>query len=221
MCGLWILVCVLVSISNPVFQTRLDHGLVSVYKNLSPHPLIEHVWFMAPCCVQASVSTCVSNTLCDSGSVYNTSLLPCVSNTYGLWILVCVQVSVLSQNGYARYCLHGSDVNLVFLHVMSGLDYEGGDGHKHGCLDALAMTLSLRWSSQESSNERISLLFFASRRCTEQEFQHADNSNSWVLVLDPSRAATKFGFTSALVRKRCSTRDALLSLKTTIFDPEC
>ena len=66
--------------------------------------------------------------------------------------------------------------------VMSGLDYEGGDVHKHGCLDALAMTLSLRWSSQESCNERISLLFFASRRCTEQEFQHADNSYSWVLV---------------------------------------
>ena len=32
---------------------------------------------------------------------------------------------------------------------MSGLDYEGGDGHKHGCLDALAITLSLRWSSQD------------------------------------------------------------------------
>ena len=27
--------------------------------------------------------------------------------------------------------------------------YEGGDGRKHGCLDAFAITLSLRWSSQE------------------------------------------------------------------------
>ena len=91
------------------------------------------------------------------------SLLPCVSNTFGLWVLVCVQVSVLSQNGYGRYCLRGSDVNFVFLHVMSGLDHEGGDGHKHGCLEALAITLSLRWSLQESCNEWISLFCFLHR----------------------------------------------------------
>ena len=145
---------------------------MSVYKHLSPVTLIIHVWIGEPCCVQASVSTHVSNTFCGSWSVYIISIqplsqtrlivvsylctcisiLPCVSNTFGLWILVSVQVSVLSQNGYRRYCLHRSDVNLVFLHVISGLDHEGGDGYKHGCLDALAITLSLRWSSQESCN---------------------------------------------------------------------
>ena len=60
-----------------------------------------------------------------------------------MWFLVCVQASVLSQNGYGWQCLHGSDVDFVILHVMSGVpNSEAGDGHEHGCLDALAMALS-------------------------------------------------------------------------------
>ena len=161
-----------------MFQTRLDCGSLSVYKHqflaLSfqtcpecgslfaythqyPALCLKHVWIMFPVSVYiSSLQPFVSNTF-DFGFLFVYSI---VSNTFGLWILVCVQASVLSQNGYGWYCLHGSDVNFVFPHVMSGLDYEGGDGHKHGCLDALAITLSLRWSSQESCNERIFLFCF-------------------------------------------------------------
>ena len=59
--GLWFRVCVQGSVS----------GLL----------LIKHVWIVAPCCVQASVSTRVSNTFCGSWSVYIISLHPFVSNT--------------------------------------------------------------------------------------------------------------------------------------------
>ena len=73
-CGLWILLCVHASVSSPVFQTRLDYGSVSVYKNLSPATLIKHVWIVAPCCVHASVATRVSNTFVVPG--------PCTSSVY-------------------------------------------------------------------------------------------------------------------------------------------
>ena len=61
------------------------------------------------------------------------------------------------------------------------LRYGSGDGHKHGCLDARVITLSFRWISQSRATSGIPVCF-ASRRCTEQEFQHADISNSWVYV---------------------------------------
>ena len=131
-----------------------------MYEHQSPPLLQTHFVFPGPCTSSGYSPLSQTRLILVSYLCICISLLPCVSNTLGLWILVRVQVSVLSQNGYGRYCLHGSDVNLVFLHVMSGLDYEGGDGHKHGCLDALAITLSLRWSSQESCNERISLFCF-------------------------------------------------------------
>ena len=60
--GLWILVCVHASVSSSVFQTRMDYGSVSGYKHLPPASLIKHVRILVPCCVQASVSTRVSNT---------------------------------------------------------------------------------------------------------------------------------------------------------------
>ena len=50
-------------------------------------PLIKHVWIWAPCCVQASVSTRVSNTFCGSWSVFILSLHPFVSNTFDFGFL--------------------------------------------------------------------------------------------------------------------------------------
>ena len=75
--GMWILVCVHASVSSTVFQTRLDCRSVSGYKHLPPASLVKHVWILVPCCVQASVSTSVSN-------------------MFGLRFLVCVHASVHS-----------------------------------------------------------------------------------------------------------------------------
>ena len=123
--GLWFLVCGQASVSSPVFPTRLDCGSLSVYMHQSPALCFKHVWIVVPC-----LCTCIS-------------LKPFCFKHVGLWFLVCVQASVLSQNGYGWLCLHGSDVDFVFLHVMSGVpNPEAGDGHEHGCLDALATTLS-------------------------------------------------------------------------------
>ena len=109
----------------PLSQTRLDCGSLFVYKHQTPALCFKHVWIVVPC-----LCTCISRQ-------------PFVSNTFGLWFLVCVQASVLSQNGCGWQCSHGSDVDFVFLHVMSGVpNSEAGDGHEHGCLEALAMTLS-------------------------------------------------------------------------------
>ena len=146
--GLWFCVCVHKSIClrspliKHVFQTFFGSWSVYIISLLVFSPLSQTRLILV-----SYLCTCIS-------------LQPCVSNMFGLWILVCVQVSVLSPNGYEWYFLHGSDVNFVFLHVMSGLDYEEGDGHKHGCLDALAITLSLRWKRKKSCNERIFLFCF-------------------------------------------------------------
>ena len=53
---------------------------MSVFKHLSPAPVIKHIWFGAPCCVQLSVSIRVSNTFCDSWFVHIICLQPFVSN---------------------------------------------------------------------------------------------------------------------------------------------
>ena len=86
----------------------------------------------------------VSNTFdCGFLFVYKHQSTALCFKHIGLWFLVCVSASVLSQNGYGWQCLHGSDVGFVFLRVMSGVpSSEAGDGHEHGCLDALAITLS-------------------------------------------------------------------------------
>ena len=68
-------------------------------------------------------------------------------------------VSVLSQNGYEWYYLHGSDVYFAFRPCNIWPRYEGGDGHKHGCLDAFAITLSFRWSLQSRATSGYSCLF--------------------------------------------------------------
>ena len=64
----------------------------------------------------------VSNTCdCNDWFVHKHRSTALRSNTFGWWFLVCLQASDLSHNGYGWYCLHGSDVNFVFLHVMSGV----------------------------------------------------------------------------------------------------
>ena len=69
---------------QPFDQTRLNCG--------------SYVWILVPCCVQAPVSTRVSNTfglmflVCVHASVTQ----PCVSNAFGLWISVCAHASVSS-----------------------------------------------------------------------------------------------------------------------------
>ena len=48
-----------------------------------------------------------------------------------------------------------SDVGFVFLHVMSGVpSSEAGDGHEHGCLDALAIAFG---SSSEDEHLNFQL----------------------------------------------------------------
>ena len=76
------LCCTHASVSSSVLKTRSDYGSVSVYKHLFPALLIKHVWTVVPCCVQASIFTCVSNTFCGPWSVYIISQQPCVSNTF-------------------------------------------------------------------------------------------------------------------------------------------
>ena len=115
-----------------------------VYKHQSPALCFDHAWIVIPCMGTSTSLRHVSQTrlVCGSLSVNIISPQPCLkhvslwflvcvqawvycfcSNTFGQCILVCLQASVLSQNGYGWYCLHGSDVNFVFLHVISGLDF--------------------------------------------------------------------------------------------------
>ena len=96
---------------HPVCQTCLDCGSLFAYTHQSPalcfkhvwimvlrlctsiclrSPLIKHVWIGAPCCVQASVSTRVSNTFCGSWSVYIISLqLFCLKHVLILVSYLC------------------------------------------------------------------------------------------------------------------------------------
>ena len=68
MFGLGLLVCVHASVSSLVFQTRLDHGSVSVYEHQSLVLCFEHVcsntfWIMVPClCTRTIQQPFVSNT---------------------------------------------------------------------------------------------------------------------------------------------------------------
>ena len=59
-------------------QTRLNCGSWSAYTHQSPALSFKHVWMGIPC---LSISI---------------SLQPCVSNTFRLWLLVCVHASVNS-----------------------------------------------------------------------------------------------------------------------------
>ena len=139
-------------------------------------PVIKHVWFEAPCSEQVSVSTRVSNTFCGPGlctsSVYSAlsqtrlSLVSYLCKSLALclkhvWIVdPCLLTSIsLEPKWLWTELFTWIRRNFVFLHVMSGLDYEGGDGHKHGCLDALAIALSLRWSPQSRATSGYSCLF--------------------------------------------------------------
>ena len=131
--------------THPSVSITFDCNTLLVYKHQSTALCSNTfgLWFLV--CVHASVSSPVFQTRLDCGSLsvymYQSQAL-CFKHV-GLWFLVCVQASVLSQNGYGWLCLHGSDVDFVFLHVMSGVpNPEAGDGHEHGCLDALATTLS-------------------------------------------------------------------------------
>ena len=56
---------------HPVFQTCLDCGYLFAYTHQSPALPFKHVWMVIPC-----LSTSI-----------------CVSNTFGLWLLVCVRAS--------------------------------------------------------------------------------------------------------------------------------
>ena len=85
-----------------VFQTRLD-SVPCLCASVSPltkqYPVLcfKHVWWFLVC-VHASVSSTVSQTRLDYGSVSGTRISPqpCVSNAFDLRFLVCVHASVSS-----------------------------------------------------------------------------------------------------------------------------
>ena len=117
--GLWFRVWVQASASCLLGHTRLDFGL---------HPCLKHVLIMVLVCVRIS-------------------LQPCVSNVFGLLIPVCAHASVSSlvQTRLIMVACLFTSISVLSQKAteMSGVPCCGnGDGHKHGCLDALAISLS-------------------------------------------------------------------------------
>ena len=86
---LWILVCVHASVSSLVFQTRLDGDSLFVFQHQSP-----------ALCFSSPVFQ--TRLICGSLSVYTHPSTALCFKHFCLWLLVCLQASVLSQNGYGR-----------------------------------------------------------------------------------------------------------------------
>ena len=93
---------------------------VSVFKHLSSAPVIKHVWFGAPCCVQVSISIRASTHFVVPGLCASSVYSPFVSNTFDLGNLVaykCLSPSVLQHFLWFLVCAHHRSTALCLKHV--------------------------------------------------------------------------------------------------------
>ena len=92
----WIVVpcCIQASVSTLLFQTRLGCGSLSAHTHQYPALCFKHVWIMVPClCASISLQPFDQTRLDCGPCCLQASSPPCVSNTFGLWILLRIRIS--------------------------------------------------------------------------------------------------------------------------------
>ena len=197
-------VCVQASVFGSGDQTRLVWGSL-LRTSVCLHPCFKHIlwfWSVHIICLQPFVS----NTF-DLGFLFvymHQSPTLCLIHVWIVDPCLCV-VSVLSQNDYEWYLLHGSDVYFAFLHVISGLVM----GVVMGTSMVAWMPLPLPCpvaGVRESCNKRIFLSVLHHVDVLSRNFSTPTFETPGFMCADPSRAVTKFGSQShrglcSLVRK--------------------
>ena len=79
---------------HPLFQTRLGCGSLSAHTHQYPALCFKHVWIMVPClCASISLQPFDQTRLDCGPCCLQASSPPCVSNTFGLWILLRTRIS--------------------------------------------------------------------------------------------------------------------------------